>query len=173
VSEVDVTARPTQTKGQAITLTVIRVPEATNTRRKTMKIMPVLRAAAMLPGAGVGSAYAGNGNGQSVSSPSTAIQAQLPSVSIGAPRTPPLFSIGGIQVRVWAPVAPPYNAEADGEFAARDIWGAGCAHFCRGEFPPMSALQSQPASVDPAYPRALAKTGCEQMRGHARLDFAA
>jgi hypothetical protein len=87
--------------------------------------MPVLRAAAMLLGAGIGSVFAGNGNGQSMSSPATAIQAQLPSVSIGAPRTPPLFSIGGIEVRVWAPVAPPYNAEANGDLAARDIWSAG------------------------------------------------
>jgi hypothetical protein len=48
-----------------------------------MKTTSALRAAAMLLSAGVGSAYAGNGNGQSLSSPATAIQAQLPSVSTG------------------------------------------------------------------------------------------
>jgi hypothetical protein len=90
-----------------------------------MKTMLVLRAATMLLGAGIGSAYAGNLNGQTMSSPATAFQTQLPSVSIGAPSTPPLFSIGGIDVRVWAPVAPPYNAEANGDLAARGIWGAG------------------------------------------------
>jgi hypothetical protein len=90
-----------------------------------MKTMPVLRAVAMLLGAGVWPAYAGNGNDRSMPSPATAIQAQLPSVSIDAQRVPPLFSIGGIEVRVWAPVASPYKAEASGDLAARDIWNAG------------------------------------------------
>jgi hypothetical protein len=90
-----------------------------------MKTTSAFRAAAMLLSAGVGSAYAGNSNGQSLSSPATAIQAQLPSVSTGPPRTPPLFGIGGIQFRVWAPVAPPYTARANGNLAARDIWSAG------------------------------------------------
>jgi hypothetical protein len=90
-----------------------------------MKTTSAFRAAAMLLSAGVGSAYAGNSNGQSLPSPATAIQAQLPSVSAGLPRTPPLFSIGGIRFRAWAPVSPPYKAEAEGNLAARDIWSAG------------------------------------------------
>jgi hypothetical protein len=90
-----------------------------------MKTVPVLRAAAVLLSAGIGSAYAGNVNGQVLSSPAAPIQPQLPSMSIGVPQTHPLFSIGGIQFRVWAPVAPPYNAEAGGDLAARDIWSAG------------------------------------------------
>lgn len=53
------------------------------------------------------------------------------SVSVGALQTPPLHktpplrTIGGVEFRVWAPVAPPYNAEANGDLAATNIWGAG------------------------------------------------
>jgi hypothetical protein len=37
----------------------------------------------------------------------------------------PMFTFGRGGVRVWTPVAPPYNAQANGDLAARDIWGAG------------------------------------------------
>ena len=47
------------------------------------------------------------------------------SVSVGALKKPPLRTIRGIELRVWTPVAPPYNAEANGDLAARNIWGAG------------------------------------------------
>jgi hypothetical protein len=47
------------------------------------------------------------------------------SVSVGALKKPPLRTIGGIELRAWTPVAPPYNAEANGDLAARNIWGAG------------------------------------------------
>ena len=42
----------------------------------------------------------------------------------GLPTRSPLRSIGGVGIRVWAPVAPPYNAEANGDLAARNIWGS-------------------------------------------------
>jgi hypothetical protein len=35
----------------------------------------------------------------------------------------PLRTIRGIELRVWTPVAPTYNAEANGDLAARNIWG--------------------------------------------------
>jgi hypothetical protein len=47
------------------------------------------------------------------------------SVSVGGLKNPPLRTIRGIELRAWAPVAPPYNAEANGDLAARNIWGAG------------------------------------------------
>jgi hypothetical protein len=36
-----------------------------------------------------------------------------------------LRTFRGIEHRAWAPVAPSYNAEANGDLAARNIWGAG------------------------------------------------
>ena len=90
-----------------------------------MRTMLMLRAGAMLIGVGVGSAHAGNDDGQSGPPPFTAIQTQPQSISVGAPRTFPLFTIGGVEVRVWAPVAPPYNCKANGDLAATDIWSAG------------------------------------------------
>lgn len=44
------------------------------------------------------------------------------SVSVGTRQTPSPRTIGRIGVHVWAPVAPPYNAEANGDLAARNIW---------------------------------------------------
>ena len=41
----------------------------------------------------------------------------------GLPTPPPSRTIGGVGIRVWTPVAPPYNAEANGDLAARNIWG--------------------------------------------------
>jgi hypothetical protein len=90
-----------------------------------MRTMLTLRAAAMLIGVGVGSAHAGNNDGQSAPPPFTSIQTQPQSTSVKAPRTFPLFTFGGVEVRVWAPVAPPYNSKADGDLAATDIWSAG------------------------------------------------
>ncbi len=43
----------------------------------------------------------------------------------GGRQTAPLFTLGRDGVQVWTPVAPPYNAQANGDLAARDIWGAG------------------------------------------------
>jgi hypothetical protein len=37
----------------------------------------------------------------------------------------PLFTFGGFNVRVWTPVAPPYNAMANRNLAERSIGGAG------------------------------------------------
>jgi hypothetical protein len=85
-----------------------------------MKTMIALRAASMVFTLGIGSAYAAEGDGQLF----TSVQAQH-SVSVGSQQKAPLFTLGGAEVRVWAPVAPPYNAEANGNLAARDIWGAG------------------------------------------------
>ena len=42
----------------------------------------------------------------------------------GLPTRSPLRSIGGVGIRVWAPVAPPYSTEANGDLAARNIWGS-------------------------------------------------
>jgi hypothetical protein len=48
------------------------------------------------------------------------------SVSIGALKKPPFrSSSSGIELHLWAPVAPTYSAEANGDLAARNIWGAG------------------------------------------------
>jgi hypothetical protein len=92
-----------------------------------MRIMLILRVATMVFTLGIGSAYAGDGDGQSAPPPATSMQAQHQqhSVSVGAPQTPPLFTIGGVHVRLWAPVAPSYNAQTDGDLAARDVWGGG------------------------------------------------
>ena len=40
------------------------------------------------------------------------------------PRSP-LFTIGGLDVRVWTPVEPHYNGEANRDPAAESLWGAG------------------------------------------------
>jgi hypothetical protein len=39
------------------------------------------------------------------------------------PRSPPLFTIGGLDVRVWAPVQPHYNGENNRDPAAEALWG--------------------------------------------------
>jgi hypothetical protein len=92
-----------------------------------MKPMIMVCAAAMLLTLGIGSSYAGDGDGESATTLFTSIQAQYQqhSVSVGAMQKAPLFTIGGVEVRVLAPVAPPYNARINGDLAARDIWGAG------------------------------------------------
>ena len=69
------------------------------------------------------SAYAADGDGQSTLFTSVA-QQQQHSLAVGA-QSPPLFTSGGVGVRVWAPMAPSYNAAANGDLAARDIWGQG------------------------------------------------
>jgi hypothetical protein len=96
-----------------------------NTRRETMKSVLVLRAVAMVFSIGIGSAYAGGNDGPSALPPSTSAQDQPHSVSSGARERPPLFTIGRVEVRVCAPVPPPYNAEANGDLAARYLWGTG------------------------------------------------
>ena len=37
----------------------------------------------------------------------------------------PLFTIGGLPVRAWAPVEPHYNAAANRNLAADPLWGPG------------------------------------------------
>jgi hypothetical protein len=88
-----------------------------------MKTTLMLCAVAIPFGLGIGSAFAGGG--QSEPPLFNSIEAQPRSTSVGVPSTSPLFTIGGVEVRVWTPVAPPYNAEANGDLAARDIWGPG------------------------------------------------
>jgi hypothetical protein len=90
-----------------------------------MKSVPMLHAMAMLFSVSIGSAYAGDGDGQSIPPPLTSTQSQLSSIPVGDSLTSPLFTIAGIEVRMWAPVAPPYNSEANGDLATRDIWSAG------------------------------------------------
>jgi hypothetical protein len=90
-----------------------------------MKSVLVLRAVAMVFSICIGSAYAGGNDGPSALSSSTSAQDQPHSVSGGALEVPRLFTIGRVEVRVWAPVPPPYNAEANGDLAARYLWGTG------------------------------------------------
>ena len=40
------------------------------------------------------------------------------------PRSPPLFTLGGLKVRVWAPVEPSYNGDADHDPAGEVLWDA-------------------------------------------------
>jgi hypothetical protein len=40
-------------------------------------------------------------------------------------QSPPLFTIGGVGVRVWAPMEPHYNGEANRDPAAESLWGPG------------------------------------------------
>jgi hypothetical protein len=96
-----------------------------NRRRETMKSVLMLRVVAIAFSLGIASAYAGDGDGQSALSPFTSAQDQSESVSVDARPTRPLFTIGRVGVHVWAPVPPPYNAEANGDLAARYLWGAG------------------------------------------------
>jgi hypothetical protein len=89
-----------------------------------MKTMFMLRAVAMMFSLGVNSAYAGDGggDGQGYRPPFTSVEAQSRSVSPGGPQTPKLFTIGRVGVRVWAPVPPPYSAEANEDIAARNYY---------------------------------------------------
>jgi hypothetical protein len=41
------------------------------------------------------------------------------------PRSAPLFTIGSLPVRVWAPVEPHYNGDANRDPAAESLWGPG------------------------------------------------
>jgi hypothetical protein len=41
------------------------------------------------------------------------------------PGSSPLFTIGGMGVRVWAPVEPHYNGEANRDPTAESLWGPG------------------------------------------------
>jgi hypothetical protein len=43
----------------------------------------------------------------------------------GGRQSTPLFTIGGVNVRLWTPVSPPYNAQANGNLSQRPIWGPG------------------------------------------------
>jgi hypothetical protein len=90
-----------------------------------MKAMLMLRAVALVFSLGIGTAYASDRDGQSAPPPFSSSQFKAHSVFDGAPRSRPLFNIGGFEVHVRAPETPPYNAEASGDLAARNIWGAG------------------------------------------------
>jgi hypothetical protein len=87
--------------------------------------MLILRAAAVLLSVGVGSAYAGDADGQSASPTLAPKPGEFQSVLAGAPRSFPLFTIGGVEIHMWAPVAPPYNAESNEDLATKNIWSAG------------------------------------------------
>jgi hypothetical protein len=91
-----------------------------------MKTTLVLCAAAMVLTNSIGSAYAADGDrdGQSTLFTSVEAQQRQHSLEVGA-QLPPLFTSGGVGVRVWTPMAPSYNAAANGDLAARDIWGQG------------------------------------------------
>jgi hypothetical protein len=92
-----------------------------------MKTMLMACAAAMVLTFGIGSAHAADGDDQPAPTPFTSVgaQQQQEPIAAGALQTPPLFTLGRVGIQVWAPMAPPYNAGANGDLAARDIWGAG------------------------------------------------
>ena len=89
-----------------------------------MKTMHMFCAVAILIVVGVGAARASEDDGQSAPQSVATTRAPRLSISDTAARTFLLFTIGGVEVRVWAPVALPYNAEANGNLAAREIWSA-------------------------------------------------
>jgi len=43
----------------------------------------------------------------------------------GEPQSPPLFAIGGLEVRIWAPMEPPYNGAANRDPAGELFWNGG------------------------------------------------
>ena len=88
-----------------------------------MKTMIALRAASVVFTLGIGSAHAADDDSQLFTS--VEAQQQQHSVSVGSQQNAPLFTLGHAEVRVWAPTTPPYNAGANEDLAARDIWGAG------------------------------------------------
>ena len=90
-----------------------------------MKTTPALRAMAALFSVGIGSANAGHDGRQFTLAPFSSGQDQQHSISSGVPQTSSLFTIGRVGVHVWAPVEQPYNAEANGNLAAKDIWSQG------------------------------------------------
>jgi hypothetical protein len=92
-----------------------------------MKTVLMARAAAMVLTFGIGAAHAADGDDQPAPTPFTSVgaQQQQEPIAAGALQTPPLFTLGRVGIQVWAPMAPPYNAGANGDLAARDIWGAG------------------------------------------------
>jgi hypothetical protein len=90
-----------------------------------MRTTLTLRTAAILVSLGTGSAYADNADVQFLPPPFTSIQTGPPSVSIGPPEAYPLFTIGGVEVRVWAPGELPYNSKINEDLTSIDIWGAG------------------------------------------------
>ena len=89
-----------------------------------MKTMIMLRAATMVLTLGIGSAYATDGDDQSATTLFTSVDAQQQqqSIAAGALQTPAVHPRQGRR-SVWAPMAPSYNAGANGDLAARDIWG--------------------------------------------------
>jgi hypothetical protein len=89
-----------------------------------MKTMLMLFAAATVLISGMVSAYAADGDGQSSLFTSVEAQQQQHSLAVGA-QSPPLFTSGGVGVRVWTPMAQSYSAAANGDLAARDIWNQG------------------------------------------------
>jgi hypothetical protein len=92
-----------------------------------MKTTLVLCAAAMVLTNSIGSAYAADGDrdGQSTLFTSVEAQQQQHSLAVGALHSPPLFTRGGVGVRVWTPMEQAYNAVVNGDLAAKDIWGPG------------------------------------------------
>jgi hypothetical protein len=87
-------------------------------RETSMRTMITLLAAASMLSIGIGSAYAGDGDRQSALT--TLLAQQNADSVVGArERGRPLFTIGGMEVRVWAPVAPPYNDGTYGDVRPR------------------------------------------------------
>ena len=41
------------------------------------------------------------------------------------PQSPPLFALGGLDVRIWAPVEPHYNGAANRDSAGEQFWNGG------------------------------------------------
>ena len=90
-----------------------------------MKTMIMLLACTMVFSLGIGTAYAGNGDGQLGPAPLGSNQVQPRPVLGSTLRSRPLFTIGGIEVHVRAPVTPPYNTEANDDRAGWNLWGTG------------------------------------------------
>jgi hypothetical protein len=45
------------------------------------------------------------------------------------PQSHPLFTVGGVEVHLWTPVAPPYDSHANRNFAANPLWEAGTGPY--------------------------------------------
>jgi hypothetical protein len=90
-----------------------------------MKLMLVFLAGVMAISLGVGSAYADTGDHAPPAPLFTAAQDSSQGVPVGAAPSHKLFSIGRLEVRVWAPVPLPHDTDTSLDPAARTVWGAG------------------------------------------------
>jgi hypothetical protein len=80
-------------------------------------------------GLAVMAASTANGQERSSPMPDTGHAFGIGSAADGAaqdqPQSRPLFTVGGLDVRVWAPVEPHYNGDANRDPAAESLWRAG------------------------------------------------